>query len=255
MALQAHAAVLSWRGRYEDAEPLLRRALKMRQAILGKDNRVLNDLGFVIAMQDLDDDRAFEVLRGADNEELRVAFLSDTIANQIFATDKERCERFLRRSWDIRIKRLGATHQSTRKTGVLLARCLDDLGRPKEVELIARVLLDVQEDQQSLIYLGIALLGQERWTDAEPVMRKTLALRKKLMPDSWLRWNAMSLLGEAVAGQKKFAEAEKLLVDSYEKMVPPPESANRKGEALERVIKLYEAWGKTAKAAEWRAKR
>ena len=44
-------------------------------------------------------------------------------------------------------------------------------------------------------------------------------------------------------------------------MEPPPASANRKQQALERIIKLCEAWhaaqpgqGYAAQAAEWRAK-
>jgi hypothetical protein len=37
-------------------------------------------------------------------------------------------------------------------------------------------------------------------------------------------------------------------------MNPLPASANRKREALERIIKLYEAWDKPDQAAEWRVK-
>ena len=72
------------------------------------------------------------------------------------------------------------------------------------------------------------------------------------MPKSWLRYNAMSMLGGSLSGQGKYAEAEPLLVEGYEKMAPPKAAAIRKREALERVIKLYEAWGKPDKAAAWR---
>jgi hypothetical protein len=38
-------------------------------------------------------------------------------------------------------------------------------------------------------------------------------------------------------------------------MVPPDRLAARRREALERVVKLYEAWGKREQAAEWKARR
>ena len=79
-------------------------------------------------------------------------------------------------------------------------------------------------------------------------------MRAKSMPGTWLHYNAMSLLGGALAGQKKYAEAEPLLVEGYENMKPPPPAAVRKKEALERVVELYEAWGKPDKAKEWRAR-
>ena len=45
-----------------------------------------------------------------------------------------------------------------------------------------------------------------------------------------------------------------LLIEGYQKMTPPKRNAHRKREALERIVKLYEAWEKPEKAAEWRAK-
>ena len=55
---------------------------------------------------------------------------------------------------------------------------------------------------------------------------------------------------------RRFEEAERLLLESYEKLDPPspPLRKLRRGEALERIVGLYEAWGKPEKAAEWRAK-
>jgi hypothetical protein len=96
---------------------------------------------------------------------------------------------------------------------------------------------------------------QAKWVEAEPILRACLEIRARELPDDWLRHNAASMLGEALVGLGKHAEAEPLVVEAYERMEPPPDIAYRKGEALERVIALYEAWGKEEKAAEWRAKR
>jgi hypothetical protein len=64
------------------------------------------------------------------------------------------------------------------------------------------------------------------------------------------------LLGEALLEQKKYAEAEPLLLEGYEGMKTreaqiPPESRSRRTRALERLVRLYEAWGKKDKEARW----
>jgi len=51
--------------------------------------------------------------------------------------------------------------------------------------------------------------------------------------------------------QKQYAAAELLLLQGYE---PPQAKDLRLREALERLVQLYDAWGKPDKAAEWRKK-
>ena len=72
------------------------------------------------------------------------------------------------------------------------------------------------------------------------------------MPGDWRTWNAMSLMGGAIALQGRHEVADPLLRDGYEKMDPPSGSATRKREALERLIAHYEAWGRPEDAARWR---
>jgi hypothetical protein len=69
----------------------------------------------------------------------------------------------------------------------------------------------------------------------------------------------MSLLGGALLGQGKYAEAEPLIVPGYEGLKAhgatiPPLNKPCLNEAAERVVRLYEAWGKPEKAAEWKAR-
>jgi hypothetical protein len=107
--------------------------------------------------------------------------------------------------------------------------------------------------------LGLSLIQQGKWTEAEPVLRECLAIRAKVQPDEWTTFNTRSLLGSSLLGQKEYAEAEPLIVSGYEGMkaraarIPPP-GRPRFTEAAERVLQLYEAWGKPEKVAEWRAK-
>src|SRR5262249_23497309 len=58
-----------------------------------------------------------------------------------------------------------------------------------------------------LASLGTDLLRNDRPQEAERLFRECLAIREKKLPDDWLRFNALSMLGGALATQKKFTEA------------------------------------------------
>jgi hypothetical protein len=48
-----------------------------------------------------------------------------------------------------------------------------------------------------------SMLQAKAFTDAEPLLRKCLAIREKTQPDLWTTFNTQSLLGGALLGQKK----------------------------------------------------
>ncbi|MFI5453933.1 MAG: tetratricopeptide repeat protein [Isosphaerales bacterium] len=96
--------------------------------------------------------------------------------------------------------------------------------------------------------------------EAEPLLRQALAMCDKTTPDDWSTFDTRSLLGASLVGQKKYAEAEPLLVQGYKGLEAraakiPPQFQKRVPEAIERIVQLYEAWGKKDKADEWRKKR
>jgi eukaryotic-like serine/threonine-protein kinase len=68
----------------------------------------------------------------------------------------------------------------------------------------------------ALAALGLNLLRQKKWTEAEPQLRECLVIREKQQPDVWTTFNTKSMLGEALLGQKKYADAEPLLLAGYE---------------------------------------
>jgi hypothetical protein len=66
-------------------------------------------------------------------------------------------------------------------------------------------------------------------------------------------------LGGSLLGQAKFAEAEPLILAGYEGLKAreakiPARARPRLPEAATRIVKLYDAWGKNDRAAEWRAR-
>jgi hypothetical protein len=111
-----------------------------------------------------------------------------------------------------------------------------------------------------LATLGLNLLQQKKWTDAETVLRECLVIREKKQPDVWTTFNMQSMLGRALLGQKKYAEAEPLLLKGYEGMKAreekiPPQGKIRLREAIDRLIELYTVTNKPEEAKKWQAER
>ncbi len=111
-----------------------------------------------------------------------------------------------------------------------------------------------------LAQIGLGLLEQKNWTEAEPLLRECLAIREKTQPDVWSTFNTKSLLGGALLGQKKFADAQPLLLAGYEGMkqrekTMPEQGKIRLPEAVDRLIELSTATNKPDEVKKWRAER
>jgi len=107
--------------------------------------------------------------------------------------------------------------------------------------------------------LALAYLSQGKFDESEPLAREALDFNRKNQPDDWQRFRAESLLGASLAGQKKYAEAEPLLLSGYQGMVARKDRIDvpdwyHLDRAHEWLVQLYQAWGKPQKAAEWRKK-
>jgi hypothetical protein len=102
-------------------------------------------------------------------------------------------------------------------------------------------------------------MGQSRWAEAEPPLREALAIREKVSPDDWSRFDDMSMLGGAMLGQSRHAEAEPLIVGGYEGMKGREPRITvalrwRLPEAAGRIARLYEAWDRPDQASAWKAR-
>lgn len=86
------------------------------------------------------------------------------------------------------------------------------------------------------------------------------AIREKTQPDAWTKFNTQSLLGGALLGQQKHAEAEPPLLAGYEGLTQreksiPPQASARLPEAVERLIELYTATNKPDEVKWWQTER
>lgn len=109
----------------------------------------------------------------------------------------------------------------------------------------------------SMASLGRLLIRQQKYEDAESVLRECVKIREEKLPDDWKTFNAMSTLGGSLLGQKKYSEAEPLILNGYNGMKQreheiQPAAKIRITEAVERLVQIYEAMDQKEKAAEWR---
>ena len=100
--------------------------------------------------------------------------------------------------------------------------------------------------------LGKALGPMDSLAAAEKYLRESLALRIKTLPEGhWLIASSESVLGAHFIFARRFADAEALLLPAEKKLVEArgnkaPVVADARG----RIVRLYEAWGKPAEAAD-----
>jgi tetratricopeptide (TPR) repeat protein len=109
----------------------------------------------------------------------------------------------------------------------------------------------------ALSRLGRTLLAAGRPAEAEVPLREALAVQTQAEPELWTTFNTQSLLGGALLGQKKYADAEPLLLQGEEGMkqreaMIPVNSKVRRTEALGRLVQLYDATGRPDQAAAYR---
>jgi tetratricopeptide (TPR) repeat protein len=115
---------------------------------------------------------------------------------------------------------------------------------PSLAQLLAKVSLDYLQHQQ--------------FAPAESLLRECLAIRAQQEPDAWTTFNTMSQLGGILLGQKKYGEAEPLLLAGYQGMKQrettiPLQGKVRLPEALDRLIELYTATNQPDQVTQWRA--
>ena len=166
------------------------------------------------------------------------------------------------------VRTIGPNEPNTLNTESNLASVYLDAGKyAEDLPIAIKCLADHKrvfgpEDQKTqgiMVLLGRDYLQLKKFAQAEGVFREVLPLKEKTAPDKWGRFYVQNSLGAALAGEKKYAEAEPQLVSGYEGIKQresqlQPDTKKHLVEAGERVVEMYQAWGKQDKAAEWREK-
>ncbi len=225
-------------GKYAQADAALTKALDLRRRILGEAHpdtlRSMLELGLLYQDEE----------KYAQAEQLLTQVLE--IQRRVLAPEHPDTLRSM--------SDLGAMYHHEGK---------DELAEPllmKTLELWRRVLGPSSPDTLSTMgALAEVELQEQKYADAEPLLREAVGTTEKTSPNAWNRYYFQGLLGASLAGQKRFAEAEPLLVSGREGMVQreatvPADSLSLVVQAGQRIVELYQSWGRPEKAAEWRQK-
>ena len=104
------------------------------------------------------------------------------------------------------------------------------------------------------MHLARIQVARNRPLDGEKLAREALLRRERLYAKGdWRIGSAKSVLGEALTALGRYREAEPLLLDARAvlKDVPGPQGRDAKANR-QRLIALYEAWGRPDAAAPYR---
>jgi tetratricopeptide (TPR) repeat protein len=162
---------------------------------------------------------------------------------------------------------LGPHHRSTRWCMQTFGEACEFTGKFDRAEQLYREALKYSQQQpdslhrrnfvaNTLGHLARNYAAQQRYAEAEPLLREAVALNQK---EEVRRLSWLSLLGVVLAGQGKFAEAEPLLLQSYDGLAQrtaymPATQPRWLAEAGERIVRFYEMTNQPEKAHSWREK-
>jgi tetratricopeptide (TPR) repeat protein/tRNA A-37 threonylcarbamoyl transferase component Bud32 len=112
---------------------------------------------------------------------------------------------------------------------------------------------------EALLDLSSIWLQQQRYAELEAQLRGPLQAYKEKGFDLWTRYRVESILGASLATQKRYQEAEQLLLSGYEGMIQrrstiPAYYQSALKDAADWMLQLYQDWGKPDQAAAWRGK-
>src|SRR6185295_6690497 len=175
-------------------------------------------------------------------------------------------EKVIREGLELRRKVLGDSHPDT---AMALFRLSDLLYREgnyagaqdaaqESVGVFQRALRNPQDNPffaNPLMELGLILDKTGQLHEAETYLRQALDIRRRLVPKgNQLIGITEGALGECLSLQKRHAEAEPLLLDSFQVIQSTTGAGDtRRVEAAQRLVTLYQSWGKPKEAAEYSA--
>jgi len=288
------AVTLSELGRvYQDlglnkrAESPQREALRIRRKVLGEDHRETavsqSDVASVLRLNgDLSGAEALLTQSLEINLKTRGEIHPNTSATLHYLAlvaaakgDNGAAETTLLRALDIARRTLGDRHPVVATTLNSLSHVLVAQGRYDEAAAalqdalaIARPALGKDHQLVAIYAINLASvqLARNRAVVAEALLREALPIRTRapeLVPnrrrtisdDDWSVATTKALLGASLLAQRRYADAEAVLLDARHEVEMQPQPRARDVKAtISGLVQLYDAWGKREAADAYRAR-
>jgi tetratricopeptide (TPR) repeat protein/tRNA A-37 threonylcarbamoyl transferase component Bud32 len=225
-------------GRFAEAERLYRDVLQIRRRVQGPEHPntifTANNLAVVYS-------------RPGGNPELAESLYIETLEVQRKILGPEHPDTLLTMDnlgilWLTQAEKYAAAEQILTETAAARARVLG----PKHADTL-----------ETRVWLGVVTLAEGKYREAEDELRPTCGTYAEVKQQAWQRYACGAWLGESLVGQKRYAEAEPLLLEGYADLkareASMPSSARGNIERVARwLVRLYDEQGKTEEAAQWK---
>ena len=226
------AVILLSKGRLDEAESLYREALALHRKALGD--------GHPAVAQDLNNLALTLHEKGQLDE-------AETLHREALAIDQ---------------KALGDEHPTVAIDRNNLAGVLLDKGQPQEAEPLFRIALAINSKvlgqhhpavATNMTHLAETQLLQGQPAEAAALLNAVLAFPTEMLPANHRsRAGAKSLLGACLTAQKRYPEAETMLLDAWAAQTKTGIAGRVPARTHQRILDLYVAWGRPADAAAFR---
>jgi eukaryotic-like serine/threonine-protein kinase len=277
MLIDDAGSVAHDKGQFADAERLHREALALYRPLLGDhSDKVALTMGNVavslgeqnrwVAAESLHRSALAILVANHPDSNTMVADAEDALATALDIEEKGAAsESMYVAALALRKKLLGPEHPKYTWTLFNYSFLVYAQGRYQEAADISRQILALRgktiPDTHPSIAASLQTLGRCEdklgdTTNGRRALEESLALRRKNLPaDSWLIGSGEGFLSEHYIFVKQYAKAETLSLDTYAIMLHALGPDHPKTQtAIQRLVGLYDAWGRPAKAAEFRAK-
>jgi serine/threonine protein kinase/tetratricopeptide (TPR) repeat protein len=264
------------RGQFTEAAELYRQSLAIHRKLYGSEHPLvagsLNNLAAML--QELEDfDGAAVLYRealamrlkqlGQDHPDVALS-LSNLASILQDKREYDEAEQLYRQSLALRIKLFGEGHPRLAITMNNLATLLKDKGNYAEAESLFQQTLALRrkllgethyETATTISNLGNVFLVQGQYNEAMRHFQQALEIyQKALSADHWMVYRTRSFIGSCLTKLKRYREAEEQLLAAHAGLkTTRGERHEATRRSVNRLIELYEAWGKPDQAAVYRA--
>ncbi|MCP4245503.1 MAG: serine/threonine protein kinase [bacterium] len=274
--MNALAVVLKYRGALDEAEQIYREVLENRRADLSARHpktltsmHNLAQLFYHLSRFEEAEALVVELLAlqeevlGADHPH-RLASMN-MYGHMLTELDRlDEAERLLDGVLEGQLRNLGEDHGDSMATMVSLAQLHYKQGQAAESEAMFRRVYPLQvarfgpddaRTMESRMNLAFSYLDRNALDEAEALFRENFDLaRNGYPPGDMMVAACQSAYGKCLTALKRYEEAEKHLLAShaaFESLVEQYPSAVRN--SADRIVKLYEAWGRPEQADKYRS--
>jgi eukaryotic-like serine/threonine-protein kinase len=264
-------------GLYSAAEPLLQRALTTDRRVLGDNSP--QTLAAISALADVNwylgryayaeplylelVERRRRIFGEEHRDTLRASF--DLASLYVLQKRWDEAEQLMRKTFDTQRRVLGEEHPDTLGSMNNLGSFYWRRNRYADAQAVFISLVQVSrrvlgnDDPQTLEFvhnLGTNLVGLGRDAEAEPLFLEALQGKRRVLGENHFRTlEDKDQLAIMYRKQRRFAEAEPLALGAYQGAVATYGSQHESvKDKITELVALYDAWGKTNEATDWRTK-